>query len=307
MNKKVLAKILSLTLFLGIGLAPKTIQAQASTLHPLGLNALHENVSNIPHLSKMYNIASLPASIDLTNEFPSVGDQGSLGSCVAFAIAYADKSYEEGLDWKWPLNTNAHIFSPSYVYSQIHCNNNPDGGGAYFSDAFNLMENQGCTTLSDMPYNGSLYGWQTQPTSQQRSNASNYKAKSWSQLTSGDYDSMRAQLAVSNPVVISIPVYPDFDNLSPSNPIYDNSNGTSRGNHALCLVGYDDSKRAFKFINSWGTSWGINGYGWISYDLIKNLSLDGYVMSDIVTNNAAYSQFIMHTSTHSTEVHVLAI
>lgn len=48
----------------------------------------------------------------------------------------------------------------------------------------------------------------------------------------------------------------------------------------MCVVGYDDSKKAVKIINSWGTSWGINGYGWISYDLIKNQSLEAYVMTD---------------------------
>jgi hypothetical protein len=41
------------------------------------------------------------------------------------------------------------------------------------------------------------------------------------------------------------------------------------GGHAVCLCGYDDSERAFKFRNSWGTTYGNNGYGYISYDLFN--------------------------------------
>lgn len=37
-------------------------------------------------------------------------------------------------------------------------------------------------------------------------------------------------------------------------------------NHAVILVGWDDSKRAFRAKNSWGTNWGESGYCWIRYD-----------------------------------------
>lgn len=40
--------------------------------------------------------------------------------------------------------------------------------------------------------------------------------------------------------------------------------------HAIILVGYDDDKKVFTFKNSWGTSWGFQGYGKISYNYIKN-------------------------------------
>lgn len=42
---------------------------------------------------------------------------------------------------------------------------------------------------------------------------------------------------------------------------------TGRGiNHAVVLIGWDDSKRAFLLRNSWGTNWGDGGYCWLSYD-----------------------------------------
>jgi len=49
-------------------------------------------------------------------------------------------------------------------------------------------------------------------------------------------------------------------------------------NHAMVIMGYDDSKRAFKLQNSWGTNWGDDGYGWISYDHVKTAVFEAYVV-----------------------------
>jgi C1A family cysteine protease len=34
----------------------------------------------------------------------------------------------------------------------------------------------------------------------------------------------------------------------------------------MVIVGYDDSKNAWRVMNSWGASWCENGYGWIDYN-----------------------------------------
>jgi C1A family cysteine protease len=277
--KKISIKILACS-FVVCGTLIPWQNSYASTLHPTGLNHLHEKIPGIKTVENSDSKIQLPAKVDLSSNLPKVDNQGNLGSCVAWATGYADKTYQEGKEWKWALNTNSHIFSPAYIYNQIHADNSADGGGAEFSDAFNLLKTQGCTTLADMPYDGSEYAWETAPTDEQKNTAAKYKAESWSELPDGNYSEIKAQLANDNPVVIGIPVYPDFDNLDASNPIYDQVYGKSRGGHALCVIGYDDSKKAVKIINSWGTGWGINGYGWISYNLIKSQNIEAYVMKD---------------------------
>ena len=36
--------------------------------------------------------------------------------------------------------------------------------------------------------------------------------------------------------------------------------------HAVTIVGWDDSKKAWIIRNSWGTSWGIGGYAYVGYN-----------------------------------------
>ncbi len=46
-----------------------------------------------------------------------------------------------------------------------------------------------------------------------------------------------------------------------------NSNYASpTSNHAILIVGWDDSKNAWLIKNSWNTNWGESGYMWIKYD-----------------------------------------
>jgi hypothetical protein len=51
--------------------------------------------------------------------------------------------------------------------------------------------------------------------------------------------------------------------------VYDNpstsANERNNGAHLVNIVGWDDPKQAWLIKNSWGTSWGKNGYGWIKW------------------------------------------
>ena len=62
----------------------------------------------------------------------------------------------------------------------------------------------------------------------------------------------------------AVDVEDNFNDLG-NGDIWTKNSGTGSG-HAMTLVGWDDAKKAFKIANSWGKSWGSNGYGWVSYD-----------------------------------------
>jgi len=53
------------------------------------------------------------------------------------------------------------------------------------------------------------------------------------------------------------------------------------GGHALVAVGYDDEKLAFKVRNSWGDTWGDNGYVWLPYKyLLTDEAINWWSMLD---------------------------
>jgi len=230
--------------------------------------------------AKIEKSGANPAIVDLSAEFPNPGSQGMQNCCTAWATSYALKSYLEKLDFNWDQNVKEHQFSPAYVYNQI--NGGKDDGSA-ISTALDLIVKQGVCTLATMSYNYRDYS--TQPNSSQKAEAAKFKSASWGTVSSGNLEEFKTQLAAGNAVVVGIPVYDDFDNLSRNNPIYDNTSGEKSGSHAICFVGYDDSKRAFKLINSWGTNWGVDGYGYMSYQLVQDLKIRGYVMQDLKNGN----------------------
>lgn len=68
------------------------------------------------------------------------------------------------------------------------------------------------------------------------------------------------------PLVTWIDIYQDFSGIGSG--VYRRSTdptNTFRGGHFFLIVGYDDALGAWLCKNSWGTTWGMNGFGWIAY------------------------------------------
>ncbi|HPP05245.1 MAG TPA: C1 family peptidase [Spirochaetota bacterium] len=230
-----------------------------------------EKKASVGYFYSDYN-NSLPEIVDLSSNMPPVGDQGSQGSCTAWAVAYAAKSYQEGIEENWDLSNQSHQFSPSFLYNQIR-----DG---FVSLTLDMLVDKGCDTLNNFPYNP--HDKTTLPDVKSFKRALKYKAKSWKYLKK-DVTELKKILASGNVVIGVIAVHNDFNILSKKNPIYDDFSGKRYAHHSICIVGYDDSKSAFKFINSWGTDWGIDGYGYISYSAVYEDSpyfCEAYIMFD---------------------------
>ncbi len=266
--KKCLAIILSIVCILSFShlcAYANDIESYEST-HCLG--AVADSYADIMSVLDTSEPArTLLSAVDNTSSFPSPGSQGSQGSCTCWAICYAMKSNSEFIKRGWTVTNPIHHFSPSYIYNQLNGGSN---SGVGILTSLHNMKQKGCCTMSYFPYNASDYT--TQPTDIQNANAQLYKVQNYYSINS--LTAIKNQISNGRGVVIAVQVYPDMDNISTSNQVYDDTTGISRGNHAICLIGYDDNKGsngAFKFINSWGTSWGLNGYGWISYALVDNV------------------------------------
>jgi hypothetical protein len=58
--------------------------------------------------------------------------------------------------------------------------------------------------------------------------------------------------------------------------------------HAMVLVGYNDSKNAFRVRNSWGSSWGDNGSIWVDYQFFcKSFCFAAFVAQNVNSVSAS--------------------
>lgn len=217
---------------------------------------------------------TLPRAIDLSGNFPTPGNQGQQGSCVAWATAYALKSYQEKIEEQWDFSEST-TFSPAWVYNQI---NGGQDGGSMISDAMQLLVTKGAASWQSMPYNDQDY--LTQPSAAAISEAAAYKAVEFRAISS--VQQMKAALANRNPVVSGIEIFPSFETLQGPDSVYNSTAGGQLGGHAITLVGYDDDRYggAFKIINSWGVNWGDNGFFWLPYDMIPQVMSQAFVLTD---------------------------
>ncbi len=268
--------------------ATVTINIQENTDNSLGYDEENEDISAYASTQLAYfsstlggdfqsNETSLPSSVDLSPSMPTPGNQGSQGSCVGWATAYALKSYQEKVEMGWSLNSEYTLFSPAYIYNQI---NGGRDGGSLPSDALQLMIDKGAATLAMMPY--SDRDFTTQPTSAINEHAANFKALAYRKVSGTSQ--IKAALANRNAVTVGIKCYSSINNVNGSDPVYDpNPNyETDQGGHAVTIAGYDDGRYggAFKIINSWGINWGDNGYFWLPYDKVSDVMLVSYVLTD---------------------------
>jgi Papain family cysteine protease len=241
-----------------------------------------ERLAGIPLASTPYSGAELPAQVDLAEDLPPPGDQGQQNSCVGWTIAYALKTYHERVEERLPIvdwrggTDSTRVFSPSFIYNQV---NQGLDGGAKFEDALNLLHDQGAAPLSEMPYIESDFV--LQPSTSAREVARRYRIDYWRQVNVRDVREVKAQLAAGYPVIVGITLDEGFKRMGPGETWRATSGATGRG-HTVLLVGYDDSRKAFKLINSWSQGWGDRGYGWLDYEHFGVVVREGFVAKDAV-------------------------
>jgi len=218
-----------------------------------------------------------------------VGNQGQSNTCVGWAVGYYLKSYQEGIERGWDITAPAHQFSPSYIYNQRTTTNCSADRGMSLATALTILTRQGCATLDLFPYTtGDLC---LQPTAAQRAAAETYRIAEYAVVFRGqgaaDLAAIKSYLAAGQPVLAAIPLYASARNASPTAAPLDApaSGDTYLGGHAILLVGYDDTYNgvgAFKFVNSWGTGWRLGGYGYLTYEFMRQKGWEAWVTTDII-------------------------
>ena len=260
-------------------------KVQAEPLHPCGW--IRDDPRTAPWMVEDKSVPSAPrslgVSVDLSGQMPPVGNQGSQGSCCAWAIGYYQKTHYEWLEHHWNDSLTSHQFSPAFIYNQI--NGGADQGSGSNS-AYALIADQGCATMADCPYNQN--DCTTWPSESAYARAIPYRGSTshWFSMTdSVGINMARQRLDSGYTTVIGISVYSNFDNIQNFNYTYcvADKYGSNRGGHVVTIVGYNDTitthdgPGAFRMVNSWGTGWGQSGYWWMSYVAATNAELSAQV------------------------------
>ncbi len=229
----------------------------------------------------------LPASFDLSSQMPQVGDQGSQNSCVGWAVGYYLKSFHEHNEHQLPYGINAdytHRYSPAFIYNIAKIDSCQSGATLF--DALKLLKTTGTPPWEDMPYHQN--DCTTTPSKVAIEKAMCGKISNFKRFdTQSVYflSNLKYFLSRSYPIVVAIELYDDFIYPQKHNNEYffkelNAQESPTSLSHALLVVGYDESRNAFKIINSWGVHWGNEGYLWIDYEVFGKILIEAFVVED---------------------------
>ena len=226
----------------------------------------------------MFSAEQLPASVDLRSGCPLIVDQGNLGSCTACAgqgmVDFTLK--KEG----HPFLVGSRLFL--YYNTRVKIEHSPakKDTGCTIRGTLKSLATYGICKESTWPY--VIANFSKAPTAKMLTEGAQYQALAYASLDpvgsspSQILTNVKSMLASGWPCDFGFDVYPSYKTVG-SNGLwpYPKATEIQAGGHSVVAVGYDDSvtcpnatKGAFLCRNSWGTSFGLNGYFYLPYDYV---------------------------------------
>lgn len=222
---------------------------------------------SVPETSLQF---ALPSSLDWRNKdglnwVSPILDQANCGSCVAFsAVATLETQYKIASGF---AGFNIQL-SPQNLFS---CGGGACDYGWFPESAARYLQRKGVPDEACMPYTSGATGQDVQcsatcPGTAQRS----LRIASYKTPTRAQNITAVKQALQGGPLVTTMEAYGDF--MMYGGGVYKHVAGDMIGGHAVSIVGYDDVTRSWIIRNSWGTTWGEDGFGHISYDDTSGIS-----------------------------------
>jgi len=203
---------------------------------------------------------SIPFAVDWRSEglVTNVKDQGECGSCWAFSAIGS----LEGAHAKKTGNLTA-----LSEQNLVDCAQNYDchgcEGGWMSSGLEYILYNNGVDTEAEYPYSAA------DQKCQYVKNHTGATVNRVVNITKGNTEHLLYSIALFGPVSVAIDAEFDFQNYKSG--IYTSTEcGTKYLNHGVLVVGYGVTSSGNKYYiikNSWGTSWGMDGYAYWNRDV----------------------------------------
>jgi len=245
------------------------------------LGLLDDETFDDPFLKNPINISGTPPEewdwrdVNDKNYMTDVRDQGDCGSCYVYGVT----GVMEAMYNIQKNNPNLDIdLSEQFVVScsmkPPYTNNGCCGG--YKSVTLSFLKDKGAPSEECFPYqevdaNGRDYDDCPHGSPSHDPVSCDMACENWEDeaIKIKEYTSLYSRDSIKNaiskygPVVASLSVYMDFYFYNYG--IYRHKFGNYVGLHMVSIVGYDDSSEYWICRNSWGKSWGEDGYFRIAY------------------------------------------
>lgn len=224
--------------------------------------------------------ALAPWSIDLRSKDVPIFDQEQIGSCTANAGAglwgfVEKKALTSGLiNQPEEFGKDYQTISRLMLYFLARClAGDPfTDGGAELRNITGVWARWGICPETDWPYDTSKIF--ESPPHQDYGMAWRHKVTKSYRISDGGHEEIKTSLIAGYPVIFGFRVFENISNqMTNATGIIQMPQGQQVGGHAIEIIGYDDARAWYIIRNSWGNSWGDNGYGYMPYNYVDDQQL----------------------------------
>lgn len=225
------------------------------------------------YLAPSKKLKALPESFDLRDKCPKVYDQGSLGSCVANAIAgqmqilAAQSEYDDYM----PSRLFIYYFARALSGDQRH------DSGTTIRNGIKVVASRGSADELVWPYK--IKKFKEQPPSSVQKAAKKNVVDVYQRVNVAQND-IKTALVNGHSIAVGFPVHESFGDVGKNGMVpIPGKDERVEGGHAICIVGYNPTHAIVR--NSWSASWGDKGYCYFKWEHVLKYFRDAWIIKKL--------------------------